>query len=224
MAWKGGPEGEACRLVVLGGSKGGCGRSTICRNMLVAAGQDGLRAIGFDLDEQGTFRRWSERRGKAKEALGQIVTTNVVQAEPGAWRSILDRAQGYQIAVIDTAPGVEHDMGAMLELCRQATLVLVPTSPSNDDLESVVPWFRNLAALGAHAAFVLNKANRRTKSYAAARTTLLKHGSLAPVEVAALEDISAPHGSGLAAADYEKSKGADAMADLWTYVRREIRL
>ena len=217
-------ETTACRLVVLGGSKGGCGRSTISRNLLVAAGQDGLKAIGFDLDEQGTFRRWSERRAKAREKLDQIIPTTVLQSEPSAWQSLVEQTRGYEIAVVDTAPGVEHDMGAMLELCRQAALVLVPTSPTTDDLESVIPWFRNLAATGARSAFVLNKANRRTKSYAAARAMLIRQGALAPVEIAALEDISTPHGSGLAAMDYEKSKGADAMADLWVYVKQEVRL
>ena len=44
-------------------------------------------------------------------------------------RQLFGRSAEYQLAVIDTAPGVEHDMSDMLALCKEATLVLVPTSP-----------------------------------------------------------------------------------------------
>jgi chromosome partitioning protein len=215
---------DGCRVIVLGGSKGGCGRSTLARNLLVSAAQDGLRAVGVDLDRQATLLRWSERRAKAREKLTEIVPVEAFPAEAVGWPAIIERVAEHQLAVIDTAPGVEENMTAMIELCRRATLVLVPTSPSTDDLESVAPWFRTLTQSGSRGTFVLNKANRRTRSYAAARTALLRHGPLAPVEIPALEDILAPFASGLAVVDYEKSKGADAMGDLWLFVRREVGL
>ena len=93
------------------------------------------------------------------------------------------RHTGHQLAIVDTTPGVEHNMADTIALCRDAAFVLVPTSPSTDDLESVAPWFRNLTESGARGAFVLNKANRRTKSFAAARSALLRHGPVAPVEI-----------------------------------------
>jgi chromosome partitioning protein len=71
---------------------------------------------------------------------------------------------------------------------------------------------------------VLNKANRRTKSFAAARSALLRHGPVAPVEIPQLEDITAPFASGLAVVDYDKAKGADVMGDVWRYVKREVGL
>ena len=87
-----------------------------------------------------------------------------------------------------------------------------------------MPWGVSLKRVGSQSAFVLNKANRRTKSFASARSTLLKHGNLVPIEVPVLEDIATPSSSGLAVVDYAKGKGADVMADLWRYASREIGL
>jgi chromosome partitioning protein len=211
-------------VVVLGGSKGGCGRSTIARNLLVAAGQAGISAIGIDLDAQRTFRKWSDRRAATQEKLPQVVAAKVIATHVDQWSAILTQITCHQLAIVDTAPGVEHHMADIMALCRDAAFVLVPTSPSTDDLESVAPWFRNLAENGSRGAFVLNKANRRTKSFVAARSALLRHGPVAPVEIPQLEDIAAPFASGLAVVDYDKAHGADVMADVWRYTRREVGL
>ncbi len=219
-----GAAAPACQVLVLGGSKGGCGRSTVARNLLVAAGQAGMKAIGVDLDAQRTFRKWSDRRAATREKLPQVVATEVVASHVDQWSAIVRDIAGHQLAIVDTAPGVEHNMADIIALCRDAAFVLVPTSPSTDDLESVVPWFRNLTESGARGAFVLNKANRRTKSFAAARSALLRHGPVAPVEIPQLEDIAAPFASGLAVADYDKAKGADVIGDVWRYVKREVGL
>jgi chromosome partitioning protein len=126
--------------------------------------------------------------------------------------------------IIDTAPSVEEHMRAMVALCARAALVLIPTSPTHDDLESVAPWSLTLKQGGAKTAFLLNRANRRTKSFEVARSKLLKVGPLAPVEIPALEDMHLPHVNGLAAVDYERNKAGAAMQDLWTYVRQEVAL
>src|SRR4051795_10357493 len=42
------PPTSGCRILILGGSKGGCGRSTLAKNLLVLAGQAGIRAVGID--------------------------------------------------------------------------------------------------------------------------------------------------------------------------------
>ena len=218
------PPKSICRIIILGGSKGGCGRSTLAKNLLVLAGQAGIRAIGIDFDAQRTLAKWARRRAAAREKLPEVVSVEVIEGQVDQWPSIVKQVAEYQLAVIDTAPGVEHDMSDMLALCKEAALVLVPTSPAYDDLESIVPWAASLKKVGSHSAFVLNKSNRRTKSFASARSTLLKHGNLVPIEVPILEDIATPSSSGLAVVDFAKGKGADVMADLWRYASREVGL
>jgi chromosome partitioning protein len=218
------PPSANCRILILGGSKGGCGRSTLAKNLLVLAGQAGIRAIGIDFDAQRTLAKWARRRAAAREKLPEVVPVEVVEGQVDQWSSLVRQISNYQLAIVDTAPGVEHDMSDMLALCREAALVLVPTSPAYDDLESIVPWVASLKRVGSHSAFVLNKANRRTKSFSSARSTLLKHGNLVPIEVPILEDIATPSSSGLAVVDFAKGKGADCMADLWRYASREVGL
>lgn len=215
---------KGCRILVLGGSKGGCGRSTLTRNLLVAARQAGLKAVGVDLDAQRTLGKWAARRTETRSQLPQIVDVEVIAASADEWDAVRPKLATYQLAIVDTAPGVEHEMARMVAICRDAAYVLVPCSPSTDDLESVVPWWTSLAAGGAHGAFVLNRANRRTRAFAASRSALLRHGALVPVEIPLLEGIAAPFSSGLTVMDYDKAAGADVIADLWRHTRREIGL
>ncbi|MFC3124308.1 division plane positioning ATPase MipZ, partial [Pseudoroseomonas globiformis] len=206
---RGGKELDS-KLLILSGSKGGCGRSSCARNLLVAAALDGIDVVGIDLDPQGTLSRWGERRQKAKIKLPQIVVPEITHTEVSNLVAIEAAASGHQLAIIDTAPSVEEHMRAMVSLCARAALVLIPTSPTHDDLESVAPWFLTLKQGGARTAFLLNRANRRTKSFEVARSKLLKVGPLAPLEIPALEDMHLPHVNGLAAVDYERNKAGTA--------------
>jgi chromosome partitioning protein len=215
---------QRCKVLVLGGSKGGCGRSTLSRNLTVAARQSGLKVIGIDQDAQRTFKKWAGRREAAREKFPQLIDVEVVASSVSDWSSISNSLAGYDLAVVDTAPGVEHGLADMIAMCRQADYVLLPTSASTDDLESVVPYWLTLAENGAKGEFVLNKANRRTRSFAAARSALNRHGRVAPVEVPLLEDIASPFASGLAVVDYDRSKGGEVMQDVWLHVRRELGL
>jgi len=206
------------------GSKGGCGKSLLARNILVAAGQSGLRAVGVDMDRQGTFMKWSERRKKARLALPECVPTEVFSARITEWADVIAQVRPYQIAVVDTAPSVEENIASVLSLCRAATLVIVPTGTFHDDLESVIPWMKTLTEQGMKAAFAINRVNTRTRSFTQARATLLKYGAICPVEIPQLEDIHQPSAKGLVVLDYEKSKGGEPLEAVWSYVRREISL
>jgi chromosome partitioning protein len=223
MAAKKSPE-KRCRVLVLGGSKGGCGRSTLSRNLIVAARQAGVNVIGVDQDAQRTFKKWADRREAAREKFPQLISVDVLSSSIGEWSSVEAALDGYDLAVVDTAPGVEHGLADMISMCRRADYVLLPTSASTDDLESVVPYWVTLSESGAKGEFVLNKANRRTRSFATARSALNRHGRVAPVEIPLLEDIASPFASGLAVVDYERSKGGEIMQDVWRHVRREIGL
>lgn len=215
---------QHCKILILGGSKGGCGRSTLCRNLLVAAGQAGLRVVGVDQDAQRTFRKWADRRGEARKKFPQLVDVEVLASSVSEWTFVQKLLNDRDLVIVDTAPGVEHGLADMVAMCRQADYVLLPTSASTDDLESVVPYWMTLSESGARGEFVLNKANRRTRSFAAARSVLNRHGRVAPVEIPLLEDIASPFASGLAVVDYERSKGGEVMQDVWRHVRRELGL
>ena len=59
---------------------------------------------------------------RAREVAGSV-PVEVIEGQVDQWPSIMRRIRDYQLAVIDTAPGVEHDMSDMLALCKEAALV-----------------------------------------------------------------------------------------------------
>jgi len=203
--------------------QGGVGRSTLSRNFLVSSALAGFRTVGFDMDRQATLHKWHVRREKTRETT-DCPATDVRRAALSDWRAIVADSAGFQIAVVDTAPGIEENMASMIELCRAASLVVVPSGVTHDDIESVVPWMRTLRENRLSAAFVLNKANRRLCSFELARTTLLRCGNLCPVEIPTLEDIHSPAANGLCSMDFTNAKGGGPMEGVWTYVQREIDL
>jgi chromosome partitioning protein len=101
---------------------------------------------------------------------------------------------------------------------------LVPAMCTQDDVESVAPWIKALAAKGFRYSVVLNRANRRTTSYARMRGILVKAGSVCPTELPQLEDIHVPSTKGLTLLDYSRSRGIEPFEEVWAYVRREMKL
>src|SRR5271165_1827302 len=114
------------------------GRSTLARNFLVSSALAGFRTVGFDMDRQATLHKWHVRREKTRETT-DCPATDVRRAALSDWRAIVADSAGFQIAVVDTAPGIEENMASMIELCRAAALVVVPSGVTHDDIESVVP-------------------------------------------------------------------------------------
>jgi len=113
------------------------------------------------------------------------------------------------------------NLPAIHGLCDLATIVLVPTGTTRDDLDSVLPWMAALLDAGTRAAFVLNKANRRTSSFTKYRARLIKAGPICPIEIPTLEDIHTQSDNGLTVLDIVRSKGHEPMEGLWAFAQRE---
>lgn len=213
-----------CRILLISSPKGGSGKSVLSRHILVSAAQAGIKAIGLDFDRQQTLAKWAARRVRTREAFPDFAETLVEPASLGDWRRALRRTEGYRLAVLDTPPSVEDHLPAIDGLGEAAHLILVPAVCTQDDVESVAPWVKALAGKGFTASVVLNRANRRTTSYARMRGVLVKAGSVCPTELPQLEDIHVPSTKGLTLLDYSKSRGIAPFEEIWAYVHREIGL
>jgi chromosome partitioning protein len=220
------PEGvRATHIVTICSPKGGVGKTTLARSLLVAAAQAGIQSIGLDFDRQGSLRKWAIRRAATRSAFpDQFVSAEVVEADLHDWRGSLRRIKDYDLAIIDTPPSVEEHLPAIQGLCHEAKFVVVPTGYTQDDLDSVVPWMQTVNESGARAAFCLNRANRRTSIFARSRAKLIKVGAVCPVEIPLLEDVHAHADSGLTVLDIAKSRGLEPMEAVWDFVRREVGL
>jgi len=192
--------------------------------MLVSAAQNGVRAIGLDFDRQQTLVKWAARRDRTREAFPDFTETFVEPVTLQDWRGALRRIEGYRLAVLDTPPSVEDHLPAIEALGEAADLILVPAVCTQDDIDSVAPWVHALTTKGFRCSVVLNRANRRTTSYARMRGILVKAGSVCPTELPQLEDIHVPASKGLTLLDYSKSRGIEPFEEIWAYVRREMGL
>jgi chromosome partitioning protein len=213
-----------CRILLVSSPKGGSGKSVLSRHLLVSAAQTGIRAIGLDFDRQQTLAKWAARRARTREAFPDFASTVVEPVSLLDWRSALRCTEGHQFAVLDTPPSVEDHLPAIDALSESADLILVPAVCTQDDVESVAPWVTALAGKGFKCSVVLNRANRRTTSYARTRGVLVKAGSVCPTELPQLEDIHVPSTKGLTLLDYSKSRGIEPFEEIWAYVRREVGL
>jgi chromosome partitioning protein len=215
---------SAKRTILISSPKGGSGKSVLARHLLVSAAQAGLRPVGLDFDRQQTLAKWSLRRARTREAFPDFAEVPVQPAILQDWRIGLRQADGYDLTVIDTPPSVEDHLPAIDALGRAADLVLVPAVCTQDDVEAVGPWLKILAEKGFRAVVVLNRANRRTSSFARMRGTLIKAGPVCPTEIPQLEDIHVPSMKGLTLLDYSKSRGIAPFEEIWAFVQREIGL
>jgi chromosome partitioning protein len=93
-----------------------------------------------------------------------------------------------------------------------------------DDVDSTAPWMRKLLIAKARGIFVLNRANRRTKSYSTIQTKLLAVGPLCPLEIPHLEEIHFAASKGLGVADLSKATSRETFDGLWSFVARETGL
>lgn len=50
------------KTILIAAQKGGAGKTTLARNLSVAASRDGLKVLCLDLDPQGSLRAWWESR------------------------------------------------------------------------------------------------------------------------------------------------------------------
>jgi chromosome partitioning protein len=212
------------RILLVASPKGGVGKSSLCRNILVAGAMTGIRTLGVDLDQQQTLAKWHARREIVRRTYPEAVDVPVLAVPITDWRTAIKQAEHYDLIVVDTPPSIEAQYGAALSLCGAAHHVLVPTGATQDDVDSVTPWMRTLLKGDIPASFVLNKANRRVKSYESVRTKLLQAGPLCPVEVPMLEDIHVSAGKGLAVLDIPNKKTVETFEALWAYVARAAGL
>ncbi len=212
------------RVILLSSPKGGTGKSSLARNILVSAARSDMRVLGIDFDPQGTLHKWFLRRERVRESFPECPRVEVTAASIGDWRCALRAVSEFDLVVLDTPPSIEIHYNAAMSLCSAADFVMVPCGATQDDVDASTPWMGTLMQAGVPAAFVLNKTNRRTKSYETARTKLLQVGPLCPVEIPLLEDIHVSAGKGLAVMDFAKAKAGDTFDALWSYVAREARL
>lgn len=122
------------------GQRGGQGKSSMARALATEAVRSGLNALLVDLDYlQKTSIDWSARRAAA--GIDPLVPCRLAATVKEALVDI-----GASDLVVVDSPG-RADEG-MLSLARRATLVVLPTGASLDDLAPSIRVFHSLVGRG----------------------------------------------------------------------------
>ena len=116
-------------IILVGSSKGGCGKSTIATNLASVAAHKGRDVVLLDADSQRTSSTWATDREETNapkvacvQRLGNITAT------------AKELATKYDLVIID-APG--HDSPELKSGLLAANLLITPFKPSQADLDTV---------------------------------------------------------------------------------------
>jgi chromosome partitioning protein len=205
------------RRIIFASPKGGSGKSTICRNLAVAAAHGGIGPVTADLDPQATLTIWSRRRAKSLPAIPHF------KVAWGDADALLDDGEldGHEALFVDTPPSIETQPAAFGMLLAAADLVVVPTRATFDDAESVAPFLQHLREEGRPAIAVLNFVKPRV-NINVVKSYLLDAGELCPIEIADRTDYARAGAKGLGLVDLPGHPGADEMRAVWSFVKSRI--
>jgi chromosome partitioning protein len=136
--------------IAIVGQKGGTGKTTLAENLAVAAIRARSVVAVIDLDPQTSAMNWHDRR--------ESENPSVVSCQVARLRFVLAEARnnGVDLVILDS-PGKNAE--ATIEAAKAADLVLIPTAPLINDIETL-PAFRDLLRIAGDkpAVVVINDA------------------------------------------------------------------
>lgn len=121
---------EGLMIIVIGGEKGGSGKSCLAQNLAVYLQRGERDVLVIDADPQGTTADWVAERND-NSALPSLTC---VQMSGNIRKAVIDMSQRYQCIVIDCGG---QDSEAMRSGMTVATHMLLPFRPKRRDLKTL---------------------------------------------------------------------------------------
>lgn len=196
---------QPMRTLLIFSGKGGASKTTLARELAVAATAMGRRVAMMDLDPQAGLTGWYARR--------QAETPVMIEPAPGHDLARLATA-GIDELVIDLPPGVPS---YTQKLVAQANAVLVPCRPSPDDLAAAGGVIDILAGVNRWS-FVMVQTLPRSRLTDGALRQLAALGRVAPVSLGLRQDYPLAAIGGNAAVEFPNTKSAEDVRQLRSYV------
>jgi chromosome partitioning protein len=203
------------KILVFLSQKGGSGKTTLVVHTAVAATEAGLKVLVVDTDPQQSATVWSNARIADVPMVATVAGADLERVLTAA------RAEGIDLAIIDTAPHAAPDAA---RIARTADLVLIPCRPTAFDLAAAEQAARIVKAAKAPAAFVLSACPVRAPEVGETRKALSDYGlPVAPPEISERRAFSRAIASGRAVTEFESDgRAADEIRNLWEWIRTEL--
>lgn len=201
------------KTILVTAQKGGSGKTTLVRNLAVAATQDGWNVLCLDLDPQGSLRAWwNSREAEAPFMFDRDPIPDLLQASLNAAQKQFD------LCLIDTPPAASE---WLREVLLVAELVLIPVRPSPDDLRSIGATLAAVNEASKPFAFVLSQTPRARITQEAVRV-LAQHGRLAPVNIAQRVAYAETAATGQGVTETKDTKAGSEIVAVWDYIKRML--
>jgi len=208
------------KRLLVSGPKGGIGKTTLSRNIAVAAALEGLSVATLDLDMQRSLTKWFSKRPDDMAPITHYEAT----METKDVRDALNGISDFDILIIDTPPSIEDHPDSFKLLAGASDFIIIPCGQSDDDLDSVRPWMHFIRKTDNRAAFVLNRVKPRARSFVEAKSILVRDGSVCPIEIPDYEDIAFTSSRGIGLLELKGGKGSEYVAGVWSYIKAEMGL
>jgi len=205
------------KVIVLANQKGGAGKTTIAGHLSVQAEADGTGPVALiDTDPQGSLSAWWNERQAPTPLFAQVELVNLAN------QLVALEQSGIRVVIIDTPPAVTATIASVIGV---ADLVVIPSRPSPHDLRAVGSTVDLVEAAGKPMVFVVNGAATRARITGDAAVALSQHGKVAPVTIYQRTDFAQSMTDGRTAQELDSgSRSASEVAELWSYVRKQLRI
>ena len=197
--------------LVIAGSKGGCGKSTLSACLAVEAARTARVGL-LDLDPQGSIAGWWQRRNQPNPSL---IEDDDILAD--AQRRV---RLGFELIVVDTPPAL---MTVIEGAIAAADMVLVPCRPSALDVMAIDPAVDLCRMLAKPFAFVLTDAEPRWKATESALAALRAEGRVLAASMTHRAAYLAAMTTGRTGPESADGKGAAACREEIEAIWRETQ-
>ncbi len=208
----------ATKVISLGQQKGGVGKSAAAINLACQAVAAGHKAAVVDLDaEQGTTRRWAERRGDKPEPLVRVGTAAELD---GFLIELL--GLGVEWVFLDLPGRSAHVLSAGFQ---RSDLVIIPCRPLDIDIEASLDTVERVKRGGGRYAYLMNIApSAQDKQRAKQVANLLRAHGHQVAEPIIVQRVEVPDAiaHGLGVNEFRpKSHSTDEFSQLFKWLVKE---
>lgn len=203
--------------IVFASQKGGGGKTTLSGHLAVEAMRRGAfgQVAMVDTDPQASLTGWWKYREDGLPPMVRVL--------PEGLRATLDAvaAEGFGLTVVDTPPANTHQI---VETCRCADLVVVPTKTSPHDLRAIEATVAIVESVRRPMTFVVNQAIQRARITADAAVALSQYGTVAPVTIHNRVDFQSAMIDGRTVGEVDPAgKSAEEIGRLYDYLMARMQ-
>jgi len=117
-------------IILIGGTKGGTGKSTIATNIATLLANQGQDVMLLDTDKQASSAKWHARRA----SLPDLAVIHCTQKSGDVRSTAIDLASRYDVVIVDAGG---HDSLELRSAMGAADVMYVPFQASQFDLETL---------------------------------------------------------------------------------------